>query len=383
MNQPRVLGVLAAVVLAAGCGTSAGSAPPRVPASSVPSSPLDTSLSASGGTWATVVMGGSAAQYNNFWEMFTRPAGSSQWKLATPPGTADNGGLVLAAGGGPAMVTGFRPSQLLTFTPLSRTSDGGLAWSAISPLDGALASTPAAIAIQPGGDGVIALTVSGRVEETSAGSGAWRTLTTVSALAANRAGRRCGLRALTGTAWTHSGTPLLAGTCSRPGVAGIFKPESGTWQATGPAVPASLARQAVTVLRIATAGNQTAALLSVGGPSASLLAAWTSDAGARWTVSPRLDLATTAPASASFGPGGEIAVITTAGRGATITSGGSWHALPALPDRTATLALVRAGQVDALSVRAATLAVWQLSPGGATWTKAQVISVPIQYNSSS
>jgi hypothetical protein len=384
MNHPRVLAMLAAVVLAAGCGSSAGSAPHRAPAATVASSPLDTSLSTSGGTWATVVMGGSAAQYNNFWQLFTRPAGSSQWKLATPPGTADNGGLVLAAGSRSAMVTGFRPSQLLTFTPLSQTSDGGRAWSAISPLDAALASTPAAIALQPGGDRLIALTASGRVEEVTAGSGSWQTLTTASALAATAAGRRCGLRALTGTAWTHSGVPLLAGNCSRPGVAGIFALDSGTWRAAGPALPASLGSQAVTVLRIVDIGSQTAAVLSVGeGPSASLVAAWTDDAGARWTVSPGLGLAAAPPASASFGPGGQIAVISAAGRAATIAIGQSWRTLPALPARTATLAFVRAGHVDALSVRAATLTVWQLGPSGTTWTKTQVITVPIQYDSSS
>ena len=100
-------------------------------------------------------------------------------------------------------------------------------------------------------------------------------------------------------------------------------------------------------------------------------------------MSPGLGLAAAPPASASFGPGGQIAVISAAGRAATIAIGQSWRTLPALPDGTATLAFVRAGEVDALSVRAATLTVWQLGPSGATWTKTQVISVPIQYNSSS
>ena len=48
------------------------------------------------------------------------------------PGTADNGGLVLA-GAGRALVTGFRPSQNLTYTPLTETSDGGQAWSSPRP----------------------------------------------------------------------------------------------------------------------------------------------------------------------------------------------------------------------------------------------------------
>ena len=31
------------------------------------------------------------------WEVFVRPAKSSTWQLVTPPGVADNGGLVAAA----------------------------------------------------------------------------------------------------------------------------------------------------------------------------------------------------------------------------------------------------------------------------------------------
>ena len=35
-----------------------------------------------------------------FWEVFVRPATSSTWRLVTPPGVADNGGLVAAADAG-------------------------------------------------------------------------------------------------------------------------------------------------------------------------------------------------------------------------------------------------------------------------------------------
>ena len=41
-------------------------------------------------------MGGSAAQYNNFWQLFVRPARSDRWQLVTPPGMASNGGFILA-----------------------------------------------------------------------------------------------------------------------------------------------------------------------------------------------------------------------------------------------------------------------------------------------
>src|SRR5260370_37727 len=54
----------------------------------------------------------------------------------------DNGGLVLADGGAQSLITGFRPSQYLTYTPLIVTRDAGRAWSSAGPLDGALANLP-------------------------------------------------------------------------------------------------------------------------------------------------------------------------------------------------------------------------------------------------
>jgi len=132
--QPPALAVAAALAvacaLAAGCGTTraASSGPTAVPAtgSALTSlAPLATSFAGSAGTGQAIVpMGGPAAEEDNFWELFVRPAGSAQWRLATPAGVADNGGLEVAGTGG-SLVTGFRPSQNLTFTPLIETSDGG------------------------------------------------------------------------------------------------------------------------------------------------------------------------------------------------------------------------------------------------------------------
>jgi hypothetical protein len=380
----------AAGLLAAACGSTAAPAPGRpATVAAVPASPLGTSVATSAATWAAVVMGGSAAQHNNFWQLFARPAGSAKWQLVTPPGTADNGGLVIAPGSGAGLITAFRPSQLLTYTPLSETGDAGHSWSAINPLDAALANTAAAMAVQPAGSGLLALTADGTAEEATAGSDAWHTVATTRTVAETSAGRRCGLTALTAVAWTPAGQQL-AGTCARAGTAGIFTRQNGIWQASGPTLPASLADQDISVSRLAVDGSQTVALLTAGtGRAARLVAAWTGDSstangGARWTFSPQLSLDGTGPASASFGPGGQIAVITAAGRGALIASTGrSWRQLPALPPGTATLAPLSSGQVDALAVHAGTLTVWQLAPDATTWTQAQVIKVPIQYGSSS
>jgi hypothetical protein len=262
---------VAGVTLTTGCGSAA--APPPAPAAQTTLSvlSLDTSLVTPAGTWAVAVMGGSAAQYNDFWQLFLRPAGSTRWQLVTPPGTADNGGLVLAGSDGQSVVTGFRPSQKLTFSPLIETRDGGHAWSSLGPLDAALASTPDALAVKPGSGSLLALLAGGTAELAAPSATTWTTLASQRTLAATPPGRRCGLQDLTAATFTSSGIPVLAGTCVRPGTAGIFISRGGTWQAAGPAIPAALARQHISVLRLTRAAHGIAALLQAGAGSAASL----------------------------------------------------------------------------------------------------------------
>ena len=377
--------VVAAAALIAGCGSAAPAArglATQAPPAGAPF--LATSMVTAGGTWAVAVMGGSIASHNNFWQVFARPTGSSSWKLVTPPGTPDNGGLVLAGGAGPSLITGFRPSQYLTYTPLTATADGGQAWSSTGPLDGALADAPDALAAAPRTGHLLALLSDGTAELAGPGYTNWKTLASQRSVAATPAGRHCGLQTLTAVGFTPSGVPLLAGTCSRPGAAGIFAFVNGAWQATGPAIPSALDRQPVAVLRLTETANQIVALLSAGtGHAASLLAAWSADNGHHWALSPALQLGSEAIASASFGTAGTAAVLTSGGRADVIASAGSqWHALPGLPPGTATLAPGPGGTTDALAVHHATLTVWQLSPNGSDWAKTQTINVPIQYGSS-
>jgi len=336
------------------------------------------------GTWAVVVMGGPVAQENNFWQLFVRPTGSSAWKLVTPPGTADNGGLVLADADG-SLITGFRPSQYLTYTPLTLTRDGGRAWSSAGPLDGALANVPDALAAAPGTGTLLALLTDGTAELAAPGYANWTTLATQRSLAATPAGRRCALQDLTAAAFAPPGIPLLGGSCGRPGTAGIFASTGGTWHAAGPALPAALASQPVQVLRLTSTQSSTVALLAAGtGPAASLLAAWSSDGGSHWVLSPPLRLNGAALSSASFGPGETAAIVLNGSRGEAVTGPGvPWRALPALPPGTAALAAGPAGGFDALAVDRTKMTAWQLVPRSIAWAKAQVIEVPIQFGSSS
>jgi hypothetical protein len=371
-------------MLAAGCASAASAARPAV-TRAAPSAPsLATSLAAAAGTWAVAVMGGSAAQHNNFWQLFARPAGSASWKLVTPPGVPDNGGLVLARLGGRSLITGFRPSQHLTYSPLAATGDGGQQWSSISPLDAALANVPDALAAAPGTGHLLALLTNGTAMLAAPGYTRWATLATWRSLAATLPGRRCGLRDLTAAAYSPSGIPLLGGTCGRQGTAGILAETGGTWHAAGPALPASLASQPVRVLRLTRTANRTVALLEAGaGPAASLLAAWSPDSGSHWALSPAYRLTDATLISASFGPGNAAAIVLTGSRGETIAGpAASWRSLPALPPRTATLAAGLAGGLDALAAGRTTLTVWQLAPRSAAWARAQAVSVPVQFGSS-
>jgi hypothetical protein len=373
--------LLAAAMLSAGCGSAARQASTSAAGTAPPS--LATSLVTSTGTWAVAVMGGPAAEHNNFWQLFVRPTATGKWRLATPPGVASNGGLVLASPGGRSVVAGFRPSQDLTFSPLATTHDNGTAWTP-GLLGAALADVPDALAASPSGGRLLALLASGQVQLSGPGGTGWARLATRRALAASPAGGRCGLGSLTAAAFSPSGVSLLAGSCARPGMAGIFAYAGGTWHLAGPALPASYARERVTVLRLTTTAGTTMALLAAGsGTTARLLAAWSTGGGAHWALSPPLPLHGARLTSASSGPGGGVAVVLTGNHARAITGpAGSWLQLPPLPPGTVTLASGPAGRWDALAVHSTKLAVWQLPRGGAAWAAAQTINVPIEFGSS-
>ena len=256
----------------------------------------------------------------------------------------------------------------LDYSPVTATADGGRTWSARTP-DPGLARVPDALAAAPAGTGLIALD-QGRaghavvVAASSATASSWSALTTTPVLAGTAAGRDCGLTALTAVAFSPAGAPALGGTCRRPGVAGIFAQQDGTWQAAGPALPATVRRESVQVLRLTRTGTRLTALLEAGtGRAATLIAAWTAGGGS-WTVSPPLPLAGAAVLSSSFGGEGAAAVTLTGRRAAMLSGPGtSWQPLPVLPlAPSVTLALPAGGPVMALAADRGVLTVWRL-PG--------------------
>jgi hypothetical protein len=375
MNRQLRLAAAATALLGLTACASASAKVTTTPAP-VTAVPLATSLVTAQGGWATMVMGGSAASENNFWQLFVRPPGSTSWSLVTPPGVADNGGLV-AAGTATSLLIGFRPSQDLAFSPLASSSDTGKTWST-GLLDASLADVPDALSTGPGGQ-QLALLSDGTIDLGS-GTGSWSTLTTLKALAASAPGRACGLQDVTAVSfWGDS--DVVAGGCARAGVAGVFRDTGGTWEAAGPELPATYAGTRIKVLRL----SGTTALLQAG---PDLLAAWLN--GTQWTVSPALTDAGPVRAS-GFGPGDATVWVLLGGdRAATIVNGpGGWSELPRVPSGTAVLVAGGPGNGtrssftpwEAMTVSWSLLTVWQLE--GTSWTKAQVINVPIHYYSSS
>jgi hypothetical protein len=382
----RVGVLLACAGLAAGCGSGSprasgsgsqhGRATAGAPAVAVP---LSTSLVTAQGTWAIAVMGGPAASDNNFWQLFVRPAGVSRWSLVTPPGVADNGGLV-AAGTGKSLVIGVRPSQDLAFSPLATSTDTGKDW-APGLLDADLANDPEAIAVDASGQ-ALALLQDGTIQTAAtagaAAAGQWSELTTRQALAASATGRSCGLVGLDAVSFGVNRTPMAVGSCERPGVAGVFIDTSGAWRSAGLTLPAEYRGDRVRVLGLAATSGGNVALLLAGD---SLLAAWSN--GTRWTVSaPVAGVGSGSLRAAGFGTGGSAWLLLSGGRAETI--GGptaAWRALPTVPTGTATLAPWPGGAWDALAVSWSELTVWRLTKGA--WARVQVIKVPIEYGSSS
>jgi hypothetical protein len=124
------------------------------------------------------------------------------------------------------------------------------------------------------------------------------------------------------------------------------------------------------------------------GDATSLLAAWTADAGASWSDSPVLDLGS--KKVLSIGPDGSrglfvLGSLTSTSDSVEVVSGpgGSWRGLPSPPATTETLVFGPGDRVDALGVDDTLFTDYELTQGGAGWTKAQVMNVDIQFGSSS
>jgi hypothetical protein len=151
-------------------------------------------------------------------------------------------------------------------------------------------------------------------------------------------------------------------------------------------VPAVLAAGPVTVLRLVrTAAGDAALLGSRTRGGLMLVPAWLA-AGGSWTTGPAYRLRSGALSSASpYGTGWAI----TSGRAGVMLAGPGkgWQPLPPLPAGTATLAGAPSVSgapgltLSALAARGGLLTIWRLA--GASWQRAQSLSIPLPLGSSS
>ena len=369
-------GMLAGALALTACGSSMSvasqSSAPEIGANS----PLATSLATASDSWAIIPMAANPA----FWQVFVRSATSATWKLVTPPGVADNGGLVVADAGSSALTVAVRPNQDLLFSPLASTTDAGANWATGGPLEAAVADSPDALAAV--GNDLVALLTDGGIE-TSADAGAtWRVMAKPGAIASSAAGKSCGAVTITSVSFGTSATDVLAGgTCGTSDTTAIFSDSGGSWQRVSLPVSGQLVRLTDGVALVRAKAGLTAVFGGTGWTAyAPLATPSTPDA---WTASSPLPVTDTIRASGTLAGGGAWVVLSD-GQGATIAGPGQqWLALPPLPAKTSVLAAGAGGMTDALAVSGATLTVWQLAPRATVWTKAQAINVPIQYGSSS
>ena len=382
-----VAAIASSAALAA-CGSSSASSAGDSTAASAPAVALATSLGTAKDTWAIVPMTANPT----FWEVFVRPAESATWRLVTPSGVADNGGLVAAADSGSALTVAVRPSQDLKFTPLASTADAGASWSTGGPISAGVAASPSAFAVS--GRQLAALLGNGTIETSSDAGRTWRTLAKPGAIAASAAGQRCGTVGVTAVSFVPVPSEVLAaGRCGASGSAGFFDYSADHgWQRLSVPVSGQLVRLGEGTALVRAKAGLTALWIAsypIGWSGHPPLPTPTAASSADWITSAPLPVTSGAITSGGLAgatatsPGG-VWVLMPGGQAATISGPKQqWLLLPPTPAHTTVLASGPGRSIDALAVSGSRLTVWQLDRGATIWTKAQTMNVPIQYGSSS
>jgi hypothetical protein len=329
---------------------------------------------------------------NTFYELFARPTGSATWKLTTPPGAADNGGLVVGSDAAGAVAAGFLPSADLTFSVLATSPDGGTTWNP-GEVPGALAAEPDGLAV--GGSGQVEAVLagtSGGVVSSSDGGVTWGRTTSMATLAG--ASHTCTVTRVTAVALTVSGSPVVGTRCVGSGTVGLFVPSnlssgwspiSGTSDVSGPST--------TTVLRLqADAGGVSALVEDTSGGARTLKGAWATEDLVASALSTSAPLAVPAGwsvrATATGGGSGTgltVLLGDDSGPGLRVESVAGpdqgWVVSPRPPVGTSAVATV-GGETDAFVPSRSHLTIWATSPGSTVWSRSAQLTVPIQYGSS-
>ncbi len=347
--------------------------------------PLESSMTTAAGSWADLAMGDLGQLANTFWQLLFRPAGRSRWSLVTPPGFADNGGLVSVQVGS-NLVSGFEASQRIAFSPVASSSNEGKSW-APGILSSELASVPDALAGTPNGR-VAALigNPAAAVVSDSGGLYNWHQIVSARDLKASMAGRLCGVTALTAVAFSPSDQLLVGASCSRPGDVGVFEVSPSGWQLAGPSIPSSISA-GTSVLRLRAYDGGVSALIATYSPAGTeLLGTRRADNGG-WSRPVALALGRTERLTSSgISVKGGLAVTLVGDEppfGEVLGPGArAWSKLSRLPVRTEAISFGATGGIDALAVNQSQLTVYRLSTSTTSWQRVQVMQVPIVYGSS-
>jgi hypothetical protein len=381
------------VTMAAGLAACSGSTPDATatPGVSPPSitAPLVATSATGSGEFAVVAMGRIGDPLNTFWELFSRARAASRWTLVTPPGVADNGGLVVSPGPNSMLLTGFEPSQDLAFSPLALSSDDGGSWAS-GLVPGGLAPVPDALAASSGAEALALLrSGGGEVVRSTGNPSDWSVLVGRHGLESSAAGRSCGVGTLTAVAVDDSVGPLVGTTCTASGIVGIFGRVDGVWRLVGPRLGGTPGSGATKVLRLVDVNRVTSGLVAETRASRTSLIGVAGSTAGRWSRSSALPLAPgTRIVSTGVEPGGGFVVLTSRPRGGPVIDretgpGGAWRSLPTPPTDTAAVVVGSDGAVDALSEALVQLTDWRLDIAAGTWSKIETVTVPIQFGSSS
>ncbi len=226
----------------------------------------------------------------------------------------------------------------------------------------------------------------GRVLASTGDLSTWSGLARRSSVATAAAGSGCAAGPLTAVAVTATGDDLVAATCGSGHRAGIFQVGvngvAGAVAPVGPVLP-GVTTGPIRVDRLVVTPAGLSALVVAGrGAVTRLFVATSAGATDTWTVSSPYDTATRVVSTSVDGSGAMVVELAegTHLTAASVDPGGSWTTLPALPAGTAVVAGGPSGQFSALVPAGSTLTVDVLS--GGTWSRSQVLTVPIQYGSS-
>jgi hypothetical protein len=350
---------------------------------------MATSIATSADTWAVVPMSADPA----FWQVFARAGNSGTWKLVTPPGVADNGGLVAAAGPN-SLTVAVRPSQDLVFSPLAKTANGGTTWSTGGPIDAAVAASPDAFAAA--GSKLAALLSDGAVETSPDAGATWTTLAKPGAIAASPAASGCGgaVRITSISFGVLAWTVLAGGSCGTGGTSAVFSySPGGGWQRLRLPVSGKLVRLTAGMVLVQGKSGLSALWRGFGWYAYAPLSGTPQPVPTDWSDSAPLPASGSVIASGTLPlggawvllPGGRAATVDLAGTAGGGAAGGGprWTQLPTVPAHTSVLASGPSGAVDALAVSGDTLTVWRLARRATVWSKVEAIDVPIQIGSSS